>query len=298
MKRSIKNFIGVSGCVAFAALFFFLLYPPSYDTSVPVVFNSANIPLIKVDIEGGSDFFSLDLGSRFPLSIGEKLFHAKKRDTLKPQILKDLKGRVYHAPRCLIPEIKIGNLIFKKVIAHEEQEKFKKNTSQLLQPGTATYRAGGRIGRPLLEQRNLFLDFSHNRLIFCDNLTKLIETNRCPKELSKVFLKLGRGIIFEVETDFGNKNLGLDTGCTLTYLREDLSWQAKEKDEYGLSFSLSSKFKIGGKEFGSHRLYPYEITPELTEIDGCLGMDFLKNHVVYLDFSKKIAYIGKSFTAN
>jgi hypothetical protein len=75
------------------------------------------------------------------------------------------------------------------------------------------------------------------------------------------------------------------------YSRQPLQDQECATDERGFSFFNTRKFSIGNNDFGSKNLFLYDIVPELQEIDGLLGMDFLKNHVVYIDYKSRTVYI-------
>jgi len=66
-----------------------------------------------------------------------------------------------------------------------------------------------------------------------------------------------------------------------------------EVESENLPFLPSSRLVLGGEDFGKKSLYLVDFTEKITEIDGCIGMDFLKQHVLYLDFKNNLAYIDK-----
>ena len=103
------------------------------------------------------------------------------------------------------------------------------------------------------------------------------------------------GITIKAETDIGFKKFFIDTGCSQNIIKASQLQDRKcEIEERGFSFFSSSKLVIEGKNFGSTALYLYEITPELTEIDGILGMTFLNKHVLYIDFPNRLPYIREN----
>lgn len=67
-----------------------------------------------------------------------------------------------------------------------------------------------------------------------------------------------------------------------------------QTSKHGFPSLSSDTFSIGGTNFGSKPLYFIDITEELDEIDGFLGMDFIKDHVIYIDFDHHILYIKQS----
>jgi hypothetical protein len=114
------------------------------------------------------------------------------------------------------------------------------------------------------------------------------------QQLVKVPFHFDRGaMLVQAETDIGKLNLAFDTGASLTLVRssfvKDLTSQ---KDFRGLFFCTISHFAIGGRNFGKLDLYPFDVVPQFQKMDGILGVDFLKNHVIYIDYKDKIIYIG------
>lgn len=71
--------------------------------------------------------------------------------------------------------------------------------------------------------------------------------------------------------------------------------QTHAKDSRGFQVFTTQKFFIGDKEFGAKDLFLYDIAPELKEIDGMLGMDFLEKHIVYI---KTTMVISETIKAN
>ena len=108
-------------------------------------------------------------------------------------------------------------------------------------------------------------------------------------------MKLGPfGGVFSVNTDMGVIRLSIDTGASGTFVRSSrLEGREVHKIDHTLPVFTSSTFVIGGKDFGSMDLHLLNIAPEWHEIDGLLGMDFLENHVVYIDNQKNVVYIGE-----
>lgn len=94
------------------------------------------------------------------------------------------------------------------------------------------------------------------------------------------------------------KNLALDTGAFKTMVRSTLSEDELPAERcFGMPVLNTSKFVLNGTDFGSRNLYFLDITPTLDDMDGYLGMDFLKEHAIFLDFERKMAHICKSCDA-
>ena len=100
-------------------------------------------------------------------------------------------------------------------------------------------------------------------------------------------------MLVQVETDVGKLNLAVDTGATATLIKPSLVKNLPlKKDKHGCSFCITSRFAFAERNFGQLDLYIYDLIPQFQEIDGFLGMDFLRNHVVYIDYKDKFIYIG------
>lgn len=154
----------------------------------------------------------------------------------------------------------------------------------------------GRIGREAFDGKNFLLDFPHSKMIICKNFKDLAKDGYNLENFIKVPFKMERiGICIPVETDVGEQILLLDTGASLCFLRPPL-----EKEKLSIDPSLSAPIwrsqtlTLSGHEFGPRNFTLFEISPILDEIDGVLGNDFLKEHAVYIDMKKSVAYIEKN----
>ena len=101
------------------------------------------------------------------------------------------------------------------------------------------------------------------------------------------------GITLDIQTAQGEKKFLVDTGATITAIRSSQRYlEESQQDFRELKYLTTSQFIIGGKDFGPMALYLLDITPEMKEIDGILGMTFLNDHIVYIDFRKKMLYLS------
>ena len=87
----------------------------------------------------------------------------------------------------------------------------------------------------------------------------------------------------------------LDTGSGHNLIKTSLLKDKTLKDWIpGKQRYHSSKFVMNGRDFGSTAFVPFELSSFFENLDGILGMEFFNEYIVYLDFEKKIAHIGKS----
>src|SRR5207248_87550 len=77
------------------------------------------------------------------------------------------------------------------------------------------FKTHGTVGRGILKQKNLFLDFPNARIAFIDKISKLKNwklLHQIPFEMTQ------DGVVLNVETDIGNKKFLIDTGCSQNVL--------------------------------------------------------------------------------
>jgi hypothetical protein len=260
---------------------------------IPVIFDGACRPLIEIEIEGDVYHLVIDLGSYVQMSIDKQILEKIKKKSYGVAKFGDFKGNHYVSQKYLIPEIKIGNTIFSEVIAKEENDDFKKTTILWESSESAPSRCNGKIGRALLKRTNiLLLDFPNSRVAFIKN-PRLLNAQNFPEDFLAIpFEFTVSGIILKIHTDLGEKKFLLDSGLTINAIRANQCQNLEcQNDKNGLGYFMSSQFVIGDKSFGKTRLYPLNITPDIENIDGILGMDFMRHHTFYIDFRKKILYI-------
>ncbi|MGE5195809.1 MAG: hypothetical protein ACM3JI_00585 [Anaerolineae bacterium] len=295
-----KYYFGIAGCsiiVAFFILWHGFTISPSF-TQIPVTFTSFDTPLLASEIEETKYLLKFDLGSKFQLSLNKDIL-ASITDK-KPYCVakwRDIKGNFYESPSYLVPKIRVGDLILTEVIVKQEDDIYVTHTTlwkDSKDERKFENKDAGTLGRPLLEKTNLLLDFSNSKIIACNTKQKLKEMGFLLDEMAQVPIETdAKGIIVKVNTDAGTLKLVLDTGATITLIRSSLlQAQACKRDERGFLTFVTSRFVMGKKDFGRKNLFLYDITPELHEIDGILGMDFLKNHVIYIDYPNKVIYVG------
>ena len=96
------------------------------------------------------------------------------------------------------------------------------------------------------------------------------------------------GMIINVETDLGVKKYLLDTGATHNFIYD------KEPSEKTIPNQIvSSKFILGGYDFGEQILTKLRDPLPFANEQGAVGMEFLKHHVIFIDYPNKALYIKK-----
>lgn len=252
-------------------------------------YNDCNIPTTKIIIENKEYVVRIDLGSKKQLFLSKDNLSKLQKNELKEKFQwRDFKGNHYSTSDYILPKVKLGNFILKKMNVSEVSEECEKNTKIACNPELSNQL----IGRPIFEKFKILLDFKNDRIIITDDFEELKKLGFDISSFLKVPCTMGRtGLILQVNTDLGKKRLSIDTGATRTLLRDPKNIHLEQK--YGIPCFYSEKFSIENVNFGPQDIFLLDVTPELTEIDGFLGMDFLKNHVMYIDFPNKVVYLKK-----
>jgi hypothetical protein len=287
-------------CLVFCGIYFY--FCKNEAIQIPVVFTTSQAPAFKVCINKKPYYLEFDLGSKLQLSLTEDVLSSvNNKESIDSVHWRDVQGNHYQSPSYLIDKIQIENLIFKDIVVKQENDEFNEKCTLWIEKGNyiKTKKIVGKIGRPLLEKTNLVLDFAHSKMIACNDKKQLKKHDIDLEKMTRISFKTGKtGIIINTHTDLGPLRMGLDTGATGSAIRKTcLRDQMNTFEKHGYSFFTSTKFLICDVDFGPNDLLLFDITPELDELDGFLGMDFLKKHIIYIDYVEKFIYIEKSQAA-
>lgn len=290
-RKLVTGFAGLGiSILVITAVVYRLKQTESDYTPIPVTFSSASIPLMEVKIEGKTYPFSLDLGSKFALTLGKDLLSGLTKTACGSETWQDLTGRAYESPLYCLPKVEIGGIELIEPVAQEECDEVAQYVSTTKSGKPHRPEA---IGRPLLEKHNLLLNFPQSELIACNNLKKLKKAGFAIETWTRVPFEIKGGVmLLSINTDLGQLVFWLDTGATTSIINPALTEEQKcVKGDYGLDTFTTSMFAIQEKEFGPMALYLWEFGS--SNADGVLGMDFLETHPVYIDYNNRQLYIGE-----
>jgi|JI10StandDraft_1071094.scaffolds.fasta_scaffold08437_2 hypothetical protein len=267
-------------------------------TVVPVGLSSADLPFVEVFVEEKPYFIAIDLGSFQELELFSTLLEPATKTFCGVDQWTNYKGIEYHCLKYLLPKVKIGSLTFKKVAAtasipgrERDSTIWENPTARELYPNTV-----GSLGRNFFKKKSILLDMQNSRMVLTSGVKKIEKAGyNLDLFLKLPFTESSLGIVLDVETDLGKKRLLLDTGFTYTMLHEFLYPEKGEKKRcsHDLPILTSHLFGINDVDFGEQDLHFIKMARELEAVDGMIGMDFIKNHVIYIDFPRKILYLEK-----
>jgi len=237
----------------------------------------------------------LDLGFKGYFSINSStLDQIEEKTLLGSQIMYGFQGHQYKKNVFKIPEIQISGKPFYSIEVQEEAKDFYANGSLVKDGVEPSPGESGSIGWKIFQNTNLLLDLRNKKIAFCDSLSTLKKQGYSVESFEKTPLIIERGLIeIDAKTADGYLRCVLDTGCTCNLLNTkndqgksmgELVWNSENYYETPL-------FQINGMEFGAttFRRIPIQIP---IHIEAILGMDFLSENIVFLDFSNNLAYFS------
>lgn len=308
-KKYLKYIFGfLSFLICIVAIIYNKYY---YYHELDLSYNYVSIPRIDIKIEDKQYKVVLDIGSKFSFSlVNEMQNEIKSLKKGKKIDWKDFKGNKYESDSFIIPKIFLNQFVLKNVAVPIKDDSYKKNITTFLTIKNEeeqkdidkmipynhlkdkSEKLSGYIGRAAFKNRKILLDFINNKMIISNDLKKLQKMGYDLKEFEQVPLtKYKKDIILEIDTDKGIKRFALDTGCTVTAYKNFLLNEQDVIDKYNHKIFISKKFCIANKDYGPKEIFSLAITPKLDILDGILGMDFLKDHLLYIDFSNHKLYI-------
>lgn len=269
-------------------------WSPSYYFCIPVQIDDRwENPFIQLDIGKKSYQVKLDLGAEFSSLYPQDLSEIDKKPCGRHCII-GIRGSRHDGALYEVFGAKIHDLQVPKMKIVEETRDFTINA--VISGDSANCIHSGRVGREVFNGKNFLLDFISSKVILCKDFKDLAKDGYDLESFVKVPFEMNRmGICLRAQTDVGEQILLLDTCSTYCFLRPPLGKDNRAIESFKTSSNWrSQKFIIGDFEFGPMNFSLFELTPFFDMIDGSLGMDFLKQHAIYIDSEKSIAYIQKS----
>jgi hypothetical protein len=233
-------------------------------TEIPLTFPEG-IPTCDVEIQGGNHSLILSLGFDSEIILPSDVLNSlTRKEHLGTDRKIFLDGTEEFCDQYLL-----------------QQMRFKKG-GKMIHPRVeeSVDSCSGKMGRKILQMHPLFFDFSRSFFAIVDSFEDLSSLGYTLSDFTPIpFEKTRWGVTFTVEGDFKPKRFFLNT--------EALSSAVRGPSQVG-------EVKIGGFDLGSIAFSSAEISPDINDIDGYLGIDFFKRHCLFIDLSKNIVLIGPS----
>ncbi|MBU6382699.1 MAG: hypothetical protein KGR16_00055 [Verrucomicrobia bacterium] len=268
---------------------------PTYFFSVPILeLSSTGVPYLIIQIEGKKIKVELDLGFRGEATFSKEVIQNIKGKTFVGQrTMYGARGKSYQKKEYKAPKIHIGNLAMRNCLMQEDVDEFLLDSYLATNSSLPHTEASGRIGWEIFKNCNLFLDLPNSQIAFCDS-AQTLETHGYPiKEFAKTPLHTERGFIeMLVENPQGSSEIWVfDTGTTWNVINANDNSLSIEEMISEPQNKITRAFNIGNIIFDSVVFYKIPV-PLPIHVDAILGMDFLKNHQVFIDFTHRQIYIS------
>lgn len=282
---NLKRLFWVLPIAFFIFYFFFLKEPSHYFNLVPIDrFSNSKIPCIPIEIGHLKLSLEVDSGFQGQLWLQHRFMDQLKNKSFHEEIWScGVKGVPYKSIIFTVPDAKIGNLVIKNPLLKEHSEIFeqdgliiKDNSEKPL------YEKMGRVGWDLFKEHNLLIDIPNLKIGCCDSFKTLQKNGYSSYSFLRTpLLDNFSSISIQAFSQSKTLNCIIDTGTTGSV------WNAAEQG----NFMHLESLQIGDHDFGPLEVLPFPIKlpnpPDLI-----LGMNFLSNHIVFIDFKERCAYIS------
>ena len=276
--------------ILFLGLFFWKL-EKSYI--FPLNISCHKNPLINIQIENKPYPVLVDLGYNASLSLDKEIVDSLEKKTfIKKCYFKNLKGKIDERSRYAISEVYLDGLLIRDVVCDAELSESYWDSVIYKEEGDIKD-DNGTIGRGLLQRYQVLFDFPNLKMQLFpkkNSIEKRILNNK--EYLKIVYIIIDESIVIPIKTDFGVLFFILDTSYTVTHLKKTPKLEAfTKRQQYGMKVIETQNFAIRRKNFGPKEIYLIEDMQLNEKIDGFLGMDFLINRVMYIDFDNQCIYL-------
>lgn len=271
-------------------------------TRIPLYsFPCTDSPILKADIDGKRYALQIDTGANTAFKLQKRVLdqiHNKEPKGMSNG--SDIKGNQYEEPQFLLPEVKFEDLKAEGALAEEESVFFRTHGSKIWPPPEAYDRRtrkqlndiDGRIGNDVFRAfSTCYFDISRSVLFVAKGIEN-IQRNCSLEGFIEVPIEISKGwTIISAETELGTKKFLLDTGASVSVFRKSVIDTIHAEELHDGIWEFNTTLSFGGCDFGKKKFWVFQFPEKISEFDGVLGMDFLKEHAICLDFQNNKAFI-------
>ena len=287
-RNSILRFWIEQG-IALGILFFAWIKSGHHFCVLDVQYSQAQLPFIAAEILQKKHWLLFDSGSISPLSLNQNVLEKFSIDSEGEEFSINLFGEKFPTKYYCVPLMKLGGIRLKKIRTQMENPAFFSST--VLQRSrhddlTLDPVRSGSLGIPIIKGIGTFLDFPSSRVGFCD--PKLMPKIHFEKRIGVPIIPLAHGIGIEIATELGTFKMLIDTGSTYSVLHPSCIKEIKKSEE---NRRLKKHF-FEAVHLGSFRIRKFsvlllEYDLGSFDIDGVLGMDFLRKFQLIIDYQRQ-----------
>lgn len=252
-------------------------------------------PCLPITIDDLSVLMKLDTGAMLGFSLPSCILDQIESKTCLPSTeLYGVRGLMYEIEGYRIPNLKMGSIKYSAINVEKESEQmFKDGWVGEVGPYPENM---GTIGIGAFRWTNLFLDLGHDKIAVADQIETVQKNGYQDVHFVKVpfFIEKGRPLEVLIQTSLGPLRCLIDTGSTYNGVaaKEDNGQTIEEAMSDFSNWTNNVELFFGEEKFGPETFVSIPIKFPIA-IEAILGMAFLKNHLVFLDFAEKAAYFAK-----
>lgn len=293
-KKKIFFVIILLALTGLVSAFFVHKNRPHYAI-VPVYYHSSSdSPIVDVEIEGRKYRTIWDSGSSGCIALHKRIVdQLQEKESYGARFFGDIKGNSYEEKRYLIPEIKISNFRARPILVSEENEKFLTEGCCIgpidwERKGENLDYVDGHLGMKIFEHYCLYFDLPNSVIYIAEDEAALKRKKGFSLNgfIEVPLLSSEDHPLLMVDTEQGPKKFLLDTGAEISF------WNDPKADPPKPKFITISHLSFSGVDLGPQQFLPLKITEDL-QIDGVLGVDFFKEHAIFIDMKHKRAAISR-----
>ncbi len=265
---------------------------------IPIAkFTQSDLPCLNVEIEDKEFLALLDLGyTRYVSAAVDISNKISEKTFLRTSTNWGFRGTPWFHKIYQIPLMHLGGLTFSPIPLDEENDGQRQEGVIVKSQDAPAVLTQGKLGWKLFKDMALYLDLDHDTMTACDSLETFQKQGHSLAHFVKVPLILERELIeFEIGTPKGPLRCFLDTGCTSNHLqmhnKENIPLEELYFDEQRIV--RFPRFRIGNQQFGPLTFHPIPINIPI-RTQAVLGMDFLFDHKVFIDFKNRYIYFCRN----
>ena len=280
-----KKWAVLSAIITIGILSGFFYLQPAQE--VCIHYSETGIPFVKGKIQKHPIQLSLDLSGGIPLFLTKNTLNQVQKRHQGFLFLFNRFDEEKKASYYKLDGLKIGNWKSNVMIAVESNPEAEKVFFRELDGKIRKKEKGPCecLGRAFIHSTNLYLDFIHSKLILVDKMEELFSTEEIEKAFFKVPLLEKKGVYFRAKTDHGYYNFQIDT-------QEPHSW-ILTSEEREIKKDIFLKIFLDQDHVEEICVHSTTVSKTYSDEDIVLGMDFLKNRALFLDYHNKIAFFKK-----
>lgn len=235
-----------------------------------------SFPVITVTIGNQQVPLMFDIGGSDQVALSAEALKTMQVESLPAtDEWLDASGKRIQARRFRVPEMRIGNVVFRGLTGHEDIEA----------PGYRKAPVGmGHIAAAALQGYKILLDYRQLRMTLFPAGSESAARNGCTGAAVSYLPQWNGEPVTKAATDLGDLTLVWDTGAPFSLLHK--SKVATDAKAVAAGRYRSGKFTIGGSNLGPLDVLLFDFDPP-RGVDGFVGFSFLARHAICIDYAGK-----------